>query len=136
MDANTLLSLIHTDLDYFTTLKRLLGKEREVLTKRDLDAFRQLLEEKHALLRQLEANHETRKDLLKTLGLPDDGAGVDAFLAANHDASALAEWETLQRLVHECHESNEVNARITHRARATNRHLLDIVRGADAGPPL
>lgn len=136
MDANTLSELIHSDLEHFGTLHELLAEERQILGHRDFDAFRTLLEEKNALLRKLEAHHNQRTQVLTTLGLPPDGAGVEAFLDANADTSAQAEWRTLQSLIQQCREQNEINARITHRARATNRQLLDIIRGGDDVPAL
>ncbi len=136
MDAKLLISQIATDVAHFLTLKDLLTRERDALATHDFEKFRDVLEEKHALLRVLDANQHARTEALTALGITPNRQGIDTFLDANADAEQQAHWHQLSNLVHECKEMNEVNARINHRARLTNSHLLNILTGGEGSPSL
>lgn len=128
--------LIITELSSYESLKSILEQERELLVNRDFDAFTLLLGQKHELLTKLEQDNQTRCQLLQQQQLPISKDGVETLISklpAEDGETAKENWESLNHLIDECAQMNEINARITHRAQSSSQQILNLLRGESAG---
>ena len=139
MDANLLApqrkditQLISNDLAGYRQLLELLTEERQLLVKREFEAYTRLLADKNELLTVLDQNSQRRVELLAKFDLPVDKKGLKTLfegLEAEEAELAERDWCLIKDLINECTHLNDVNARITHRAQATTHHILKILRG-------
>lgn len=111
-------------------LIELLQQEQEQLPKRDHALLSGIVEQKNALLEQLNHNARLRQQQLVQLGLSSNAEGWDLFLQRNTTTLALrADWQALQQRFAECQKLNEVNGKVIARSRQTLDHLLNLIRG-------
>lgn len=124
------------DLSGYQQLVELMHQERQLLVNREFDEFSKLLAKKHQLLLALEQNNNQRVLLLTAEALPVSKAGMDSLIGNleeskreqhNHD------WIEVNKLIDQCVQMNEINARIAHRAQSTTHQILNILRGDPAG---
>jgi len=140
MDANpttnNITQLIDNDLTGYRRLLELLREERQLLVKREFEAFTQLLATKHELLGVLDANNQARIGLLLAHALPADKEGLKTLFAGlegEQPELAARDWKLVNELVDQCTQLNDINARIAHRAQATTHQILNMLRGDSAG---
>jgi flagella synthesis protein FlgN len=144
MDANmespsNIKHIISRDLGDYAELLELLDREKQLLIARDFDAFAAVLERKHTLLTQLDQYTKQRLALLRALGLTENEAGMQTLMAQQPEFGRdqlHEDWNTLKNLVQQCSRQNEVNAKIAHRAQATSRQILNILKGAPSASGL
>ena len=135
MDANSssgLTDLLAQELTDYSHLHDLLIKERDLLIQRNFAAFTNLLSDKQAALIALANHNQSRLQLLSHHNQPADDAGMQNLLGADLDATESKDfWLQIKALMVRCNHQNEVNARVAHRAQASNQHILNILRGHD-----
>jgi flagellar biosynthesis/type III secretory pathway chaperone len=138
MDANVetptdLKSLLQAELIGYTNLHTALGKEKQFLIQRDFDAFAQVLQDKHLLVNQLDTLAKHRMTVLDALKLARDESGMQAWIERQAEFGRdqlFKNWREIKALVVKCNHQNEVNAKIAHRAQATSKQILNILKGA------
>ena len=138
MDANQkspfdIRHLISRDLSGYTELLELLNSEKQLLVNRDFDTFAAVLERKHTLLTQLDQQTKQRVNLLTSLKLNADEAGMQTLIERQPEFGrdeTISSWAELKTLVKSCNRQNEVNSKIAHRAQTTSRQILNILKGA------
>ena len=136
MEANTtadLKSLLTAEHIGYTNLLELLGREKRLLIERNFEAFAEVLEKKHQLLNQLSQLADHRLKVLKALKLEANNSGMTALIERQPEfgrQELFQCWQEIMQLVTNCNRQNEVNAKIAHRAQATSRQILNILKGA------
>ncbi len=120
-DAGFSESMLATALDLAQRLALVLKAERETLTRRDLEKLRSTVEEKDRLiemLAQIERSHALRYSA-------EDVAAADE--ATRNRLESLR--NDLRNNLVRCHETNQINARLVHRARQSVDEVLATLTG-------
>lgn len=132
-------SLLQAELIGYTNLHTALGKEKHYLIQRDFEAFVQILEEKHTLVNQLDQLAGHRMTVLAALKLEANEAGMNDWIERQPEFGRdelQRNWQDIKSLVAKCSHQNEVNAKIAHRAQATSKQILNLLKGAPLTEPL
>jgi flagellar biosynthesis/type III secretory pathway chaperone len=142
MDANStgktpgttdLKSLLTAEHIGYSSLLETLQNEKRLLIERNFDSFAETLERKHNLVTQLDKLAGHRLTVLEALKLELDESGVQALIERQPEfgrQELINTWQEIKDLVARCNRQNEVNAKIAHRAQATSRQILNILKGA------
>ena len=102
----------------FQALIKVLAAEAEALRRADADALSVLSGAKLEHVGTLQTLARQRTVQMKRSGLPDNAAGVQAWLAQAMDADeARADWQRLTQLALEAKRQNDVNGRLAARQR-------------------
>ncbi len=138
-----LFQLIQSEHVSAQRLRDTLGAERVLLEERDLAGMQAILEQKAAIMTDLEAIRQRRNSCLNGLGLnwefnnpsPEQ---VEPLRRLNGDLTdrcleALAELNTL---LAECRRSNELNGLLIVNSRKRNRRRMEILKGIESGQTL
>lgn len=113
MHDTTLLQLIEDDIAPLQELLDLLQKEAIALHGRDMPLLEQILARKQSLIILLEQHGQRRSQLLGSLGLSADRAGVQALAAQSaHGDTMLQRLDMLSQLMDSCQQVNQTNGRI------------------------
>ena len=126
-------SLLKAELIGYTNLFDILKQEKRLLIERNFDVFAEVLESKHQLVNQLNQLATHRIKVLQALKLEPNEVGVLALIERQPEfgrEQLLGDWQAIKDLVERCNRQNEVNAKIAHRAQATSRQILNILKGA------
>lgn len=118
-------------IELLETLNSLLIAERTALKERDTANIQALLEQKTALLNQLEQNATARSQLLVTAGFNGDESGMDNYLDSlpASAASLQQQWQALKDKLQVCKDANQLNGTVVHRSKTQIEALLNILRG-------
>ena len=142
MDANSqassppttdLKSLLAAEHIGYSKLLDALKQEKQLLIRRNFDAFAEILETKHNLVSQLDKLAGHRVTVLNALKLEPNEQGMQALIERQPEfgrSELVKTWADIKDLVATCNRQNEVNAKIAHRAQATSRQILNILKGA------
>ncbi|MDP2139349.1 MAG: flagellar protein FlgN [Gammaproteobacteria bacterium] len=130
MSDQNLHKLLEKDLQNALNLENLLRAERAQLESRDIGALTRTLSEKAEVLAAIERNDESRRSMLKALGLPNDSQGMRQYCAASAEGPAL--YDELRQRISLCAGLIEINGAIVHRSRLNTRQVLDILQGKAA----
>src|SRR6187431_1280411 len=137
LDITLLRQMIAQDSTAIAQLKQLLAHEREQLEQRKQDELPRIVEQKAALLDQLNNSAEQRQRILATLGLPTNAQGWDLFLQRNTATLPLRDdWKLLVSDFEDCQKMNDINGKMISRSQQTLNHLLGLLRGKVAAPSL
>lgn len=112
------LDRLRAEIGGFEALNRLLATEADALRRADAEALSTVSSAKLEQVNALQALARQRSQDMKRLGLPENQAGVHAWIAQDTDPSpARAEWERLTRLAMDAKRQNDVNGRLAARQR-------------------
>ncbi|MDZ3993224.1 flagellar protein FlgN [Pseudomonas sp. Teo4] len=129
----TLLQLIEDDIAPTQELLDLLEKEAVVLHGRDMMVLEHILARKQSLIVLLEQQGLRRNQLLTSLGLSPDRAGVQALAAQSPNGDLiLQQLEVLSQLLDACQKVNETNGRIIQMQQHTTANQIRILNGGDS----
>lgn len=137
LDINSLRQMIAQDFAAVSQLKQLLVQERSLLEQRKQNELQAIIDQKIALVDQLNTNAKQRQQILNTLGLPTNANGWDLFLQRNVATQPLRDdWKIVVSEFEECQKMNDINGKMVARSQQTLNHLLGLLRGKGASPSL
>lgn len=127
---------ILSDIQTCQNLIRLLQEENSALNSRNFDNLEEILERKNIQLNLLDNSVNTRMEWIKLA--PDNQnndtrAIWDKMLSDINRIEISEAWITLQNLIDQCRQKNEVNGKIVIRNQAIFSKLLKVLRGQN-GP--
>ena len=113
-----------------TQLLELIDTEFQALSDRDLPRLQSILTEKLPLLTLLDQHGKTRSELLRSLNLSADRAGLQAIAAQSNQGELLLErGDQLTSLLERCQTANLRNGRLIRSSQASAHSMLGILRG-------
>ena len=132
MHDTTLLELFNDDIGSAEQLLQLIEHEFQALSARDLPRLQAILADKQPLLAQLEQHGKARNQLLLSLQLSADHAGLQALAArSSQGPELLARGDALSALLERCQAANLRNGRLIRSSQATTSSMLGILRGGE-----
>ena len=137
MHDKTLLQLFNDDIGTASQLLELIDAEFQALTDRDLPRLETILANKQPLLALLGQHGGERNNLLTTLKLTPDQAGLNTL--AEHSplgADLLARGAELSALLQSCQTANTRNGRLIRVNQTAVGGMLGILRGSSDTPGL
>ncbi|MBA6134320.1 MULTISPECIES: flagella synthesis protein FlgN [Pseudomonas] len=133
MHDTTLLQLIEDDIAPLQELLELLQKEAVALHGRDMSPLESILARKQSLIVLLEQQGIRRGNLLTSLGLSADRAGVEAVAAQSpNGALLLQQLDVISQLMQACQQVNETNGRIIQVQQHVTNNQIRILQGGDS----
>ncbi|MCY1346771.1 FlgN protein [compost metagenome] len=137
MHEMTLLQLLDEDIGAARRLLELIETEFQALGERDLARLENLLGEKQPLLAQLAQHGNQRSQIMASLQLGSDRAGLEALASRSAEgAELLARSDELSALLEECQAANLRNGRVIRTSQTSVRSVLGILRGGGDTPDL
>lgn len=132
MHDTTLLKLFNDDIDSAEQLLELIDNEFQALGERDLVRLQSILENKQPLLALLDQHGQARSQLLLSLQLSADKAGLQALAERSTQGAELLErGEQLHALLERCQAGNLRNGRLIRSSQASTSSILGILRGGE-----
>ncbi|HDS1734444.1 MULTISPECIES: flagellar protein FlgN [Pseudomonas] len=129
----TLLQLIEDDIAPTQELLELLQSEAVALHGRDMAALEQILARKQSLIVLLEQQGQRRNNLLASLGLSANRAGVQAVAEQSPNGELIMQQlAVLTQLMDACQQINETNGRIIQVQQAATANQIRILNGGDS----
>lgn len=133
MHDTTLLQLIEDDIAPMQELLELLQKEAIALHGRDMAPLENILARKQSLIVLLEQQGLRRNNLLASLGLSPDRAGVEAVAAQSPNGELLLQQlDVISQLMQACQQLNETNGRIIQVQQHVTNNQIRILMGGDS----
>ncbi|MGA9661552.1 MAG: flagellar protein FlgN [Pseudomonas alloputida] len=133
MHDTTLLQLIEDDIAPMQELLDLLQKESVALHGRDMAPLENILARKQSLIVLLEQQGLRRNNLLTSLGLSADRAGVEAVAAQSPNGELiLQQLDVISQLMQACQQLNETNGRIIQVQQQVTNNQIRILQGGDS----
>ncbi|MBK4990252.1 MULTISPECIES: flagella synthesis protein FlgN [unclassified Pseudomonas] len=133
MHDTTLLQLIEEDIAPMQELLELLQNEAVALHGRDMPLLEQILARKQSLIILLEQHGQRRSQLLASLGLSADRAGVQAVADTSvHGEAMLQRLDMLSQLMEACQQVNQTNGRIIQVQQHVTNNQVRILMGGDS----
>ncbi|UVE16401.1 flagellar protein FlgN [Pseudomonas sp. LS44] len=137
MHDTTLLHLFTEDIGAAKQLLELIDAEYQALSERDLPRLENLLSDKKPLLTQLAHHGNERSQLLASLELPPDQAGLEAVASQSaQGVELLTRSAELAALLEDCQTANLRNGRIIRASHTSVTSVLSILRGGNETPGL
>jgi flagellar biosynthesis protein FlgN len=137
LNPTLLREMIAQDSAALTQLKQLLADEREQLEQRKQDELPRIIEQKTALLDQLNHSAKQRQQILTALNLPTNAQGWNTLLQRNITTQPLVEdWTLLVSEFEDCQKMNDINGKMIARSQQTLSHLLGLLKGKIPAPSL
>ncbi|BBP78879.1 flagellar protein FlgN [Pseudomonas gingeri NCPPB 3146 = LMG 5327] len=134
MHDTTLLQLITEDFAPAQDLLELLRAESLALHGRNMFELEDILARKQALIILLEQHGRKRSQILASLNLPTNRAGLEQLAAQSSVGDELlSQSDVLTRLLADCQAANELNGRNIQVQQATTANQLKILTGGE--PP-
>jgi Flagellar biosynthesis/type III secretory pathway chaperone len=129
----TLLQLIEDDIAPTQELLDLLQQESVALHSRDMAPLEGILARKQSLIVLLEQQGMRRNNLLTSLGLSANRAGVQALAAQSDNGELiLQQLDVLNQLMNECQQVNETNGKIIQVQQHVTANQIRILQGGEA----
>lgn len=133
MHDTTLLQLIEEDIGPAEQLLQLLRDEYVALHGRDMPALEDILAYKQSLVVLLDQHGRRRSELLASLGLTPDRAGIEVLASQSHlGPQLLQQLDVLGNLLNECRAVNERNGESIVLQQATTANQIRILMGGEA----
>ncbi|MND46754.1 FlgN protein [compost metagenome] len=111
----------------------LLQKESVALHGRDMAPLENILARKQSLIVLLEQQGLRRNNLLASLGLSPDRAGVEAVAAQSPNGELLLQQlDVISQLMQACQQLNETNGRIIQVQQHVTNNQIRILMGGDS----
>ena len=130
MHDTSLLDLFTNDIGTAEQLLELIDTEFQALTERDLPRLQSILTEKLPLLTLLDQHGKQRSQLLASLNLSPDRAGLQALAEQSRVGEQLIErGDQLNALLERCQSANLRNGRLIRSSQASANSILGILRG-------
>ena len=130
MHDTNLLDLFTNDIGTAEQLLELIDTEFQALTERDLPRLQSILTEKLPLLTLLDQHGKQRSQLLASLNLSPDRAGLQALAEQSRVGEQLIErGDQLNALLERCQSANLRNGRLIRSSQASANSILGILRG-------
>lgn len=133
MHDTTLLQLIEDDIGPAEQLLQLLRDEYVALHGRDMPVLENILAHKQSLVVLLDQQGRRRSELLASIGLTPDRAGVEVLASQSHlGPQLLKQLDVLGNLLNECKAINESNGQSIVLQQATTANQIRILMGGEA----
>lgn len=133
MHDTTLLQLIEDDIGPAQQLLQLLQDEYVALHGRDMPVLEDILAHKQSLVVLLDQHGRRRSELLASLGLTPDRAGVEVLASQSHlGKQMLEQLDVLGKLLNDCKAVNEQNGQSIVLQQATTANQIRILMGGEA----
>ncbi|MDH4612158.1 flagellar protein FlgN [Pseudomonas sp. BN102] len=133
MHDTNLLQLFTDDIGHAKRLLELMDEEFQALGERDLTRLELLLADKQPLLALLDQHGRQRSQLLASLDLSADRAGLQQLAERSPLGQELLDRsDELSQLLEGCQSANQRNGRLIRANRASVGGMLGILRGGDA----
>jgi flagella synthesis protein FlgN len=130
MHDTQLLELFTNDIGTAEQLLELIDTEFQALSDRDLPRLQSILTEKLPLLTLLDQHGKIRSQLLSSLNLSTDRAGLQTLAAQSNQGELLLErGDQLNSLLERCQAANLRNGRLIRSNQASAHSMLGILRG-------
>lgn len=128
----TLLDLFTQDIDAAERLLELIDDEFQALGERDLPRLQSILADKLPLLSLLDQHAKARSQVLLSLQLSADRAGLQAVAANSSQGEELMlSGDRLNALLERCQAANLRNGRLIRSSQASTNSILGILRGGE-----
>jgi flagella synthesis protein FlgN len=130
MHDTKLLELFTLDIGTAEQLLELIDTEFQALSDRDLPHLQSILADKLPLLGALDQHSKQRSQLLASLSLSADRAGLQTLAAQSSQGELLLErGDALNTLLERCQAANLRNGRLIRSSQASAQSMLGILRG-------
>ncbi|MGG5871900.1 flagella synthesis protein FlgN [Pseudomonas peli] len=130
MHDTSLLELFTNDIGTAEQLLELIDTEFQALSDRDLPRLQSILADKLPLLSLLDQHGKERSQLLASLNLSPDRAGLQALAGQSRQGELLLErGDQLNALLERCQAANLRNGRLIRSSQASAHSMLGILRG-------
>jgi flagella synthesis protein FlgN len=130
MHDTKLLELFTLDIGTAEQLLELIDTEFQALSDRDLPHLQNILTDKLPLLSVLDQHSKQRSQLLASLNLSADRAGLQSLAAQSSQGDLLLErGDELNTLLERCQAANLRNGRLIRSSQASAHSMLGILRG-------
>lgn len=130
MHDTQLLELFTLDIGTAEQLLELIDTEFQALSDRDLPHLQNILADKLPLLSVLDQHSKQRSQLLASLNLSADRAGLQTLAAQSSQGELLLErGDELNTLLERCQAANLRNGRLIRSSQASTHSMLGILRG-------
>ena len=130
MHDTSLLELFINDIGTAEQLLELIDTEFQALNDRDLPRLQSILADKLPLLSLLDQHGKKRSQLLASLNLSPDRAGLQALAGQSSQGELLLErGDQLNTLLERCQAANLRNGRLIRSSQASAQSMLGILRG-------
>jgi len=130
MHDTRLLELFTNDIGTAEHLLELIDTEFQALNDRDISRLQSILADKLPLLSLLDQHGKERSQLLVSLNLSPDRAGLQALAAQSSQSELLLErGDQLNALLERCQAANLRNGRLIRSSQASTSSMLGILRG-------
>lgn len=139
LNTERLQKSIERDINACKKLIDLLNQEHSALIARNTEILEGIINEKSALLNQLNQSAITRSQWVnhyKSITDSAEQSDVSSFTALAEKTGLKVKWIELQMLVKQCKTANEINGKAMSRSQVTNEKLLNILRGQHNAPHL
>ena len=117
------------DISDLSSLKTLLGQEKDSLKVRDNDQIQTLSQQKSELVQQIESRSKLKARLIASSGMGIRPGEVESSLNTLNDAELMRLWKESRKKLVDCKEQNSVNGNIISRSLQRTNRLMMIVRG-------
>ncbi len=118
---------------YAEQLLQKLALEHEALISSAPESLEKIVEEKQALLKQLESGIATITKSLSEHGFAEDISELDTLLQQLPDNTPLhQQWHKLQVLAQQCKSNNEINGGIVSLKQRHIQQAMDILKGGSS----
>jgi flagella synthesis protein FlgN len=132
MHATPLLHLFNDDIGTAQQLLQLIDAEFQALTDRDLPLLEGIVRSKQPLSDLLAQHGNERRQLLDSLQLSADRAGLQALASrSEHGDELLERGDQLAELLEQCQAANLRNGRLIRANQTSVGSLLSILRGVE-----
>ena len=111
--AKDFINTISEDITLYRQLKQILSEQHQAYIDFDDQCLLNNLSLQEPLLESLGKHASLRESVMAKLRLPNSRVGLEALLGALPDAvesQVRSQWQTLESLIDECHEQNQLNA--------------------------
>jgi flagellar biosynthesis/type III secretory pathway chaperone len=129
--ARAFTATVQASLHGLQSIEPVLRREQQALTGKDPVQLEQVVNEKLALLKQLEHSVLARDRLQKAAGLEDGIEAGGRLVQAQGQAQLSADWATMTELVQVVAELNDQNGQLALQGQRATRTALGILTGRD-----
>ena len=125
----TFTATVQASLHGLQLIEPILQREQTLLTGKDPEALEQLVQQKLALLKQMQHSVEARDRLQKTAGLPTGPIGGDKLVETLKQAELTRDWETMNELARTVAALNDRNGQLAAQSQRATRKAIGILTG-------
>ncbi len=129
----TFSQLLNNEIELLGALKRLMLNEKEAVETNNVDQLIPIADDKQKLLQQVEQASFNRQDYLNKRVIGQRGLQqLQSYIAQTDSSEGLySQFKELQKALKECHDLNEVNAKVIAISQRNVERNLNILKGID-----